>query len=107
MLSTSLRSATQATDSTWSGWTAKSAATNALRQRAPVIRARTTNRSAAFAGVQQHVHEVVAARVEPEQLDVEHVREPGQRVPVAHVERRERPDHPAPGEPPPARRGSP
>ena len=36
-LSTSLRSATHATDSTRKGWMAKTAATKALRQRAPVI----------------------------------------------------------------------
>jgi hypothetical protein len=36
-LRTSLRSATHATDSTWSGCQAKSAATKALRQRAPVM----------------------------------------------------------------------
>ena len=38
VLSTSLRSATQATDSTWRGWTANRAATKALRQTAPVMR---------------------------------------------------------------------
>ncbi len=35
-LSTSLRSATQATDSTCRGWTANRAATRKLRQTAPV-----------------------------------------------------------------------
>ena len=35
VLSTSLRSATQATDSTCSGWSANSAATKALGQNAP------------------------------------------------------------------------
>ena len=49
MESTSFRSATQATDSTWVGWTAKSAATSALRQVAPVIRRKTRNTSTAFA----------------------------------------------------------
>ena len=46
---TSLRSATQATDSTCVGCTAKSAATTALRPGAPVMRESTRNRSAAFA----------------------------------------------------------
>ena len=43
-LSTSLRSATHATDSTRSGWIANTAATNALRHSAPVIRRNTRNR---------------------------------------------------------------
>ena len=42
-LSTSLRSATHATDSTRSGWMANTAATNALRQRAPVVRRKIRN----------------------------------------------------------------
>ncbi len=46
---TSFRSATHATDSTWVGWTAKRAATKALRQVAPVIRRKTRNTSTAFA----------------------------------------------------------
>jgi hypothetical protein len=37
VLNTSFRSATQATDSTCSGWSANSAATIPLRHRAPVI----------------------------------------------------------------------
>ena len=45
----SFRSATQATDSTCAGWRAKSAATNALRQAAPVIRRSTRNQSAVLA----------------------------------------------------------
>ena len=54
-------------------------------------RARPTRRSSAAGRgtgarrvrrVQQRVDEVVAPGVEPEELDVEHVREPGQRVPV-------------------------
>ncbi len=49
MLSTSLRSAIHATDSTWSGWTAKSSATAALRPGAPVRARRTAKSSAAFA----------------------------------------------------------
>jgi len=44
-----LRSATQATDSTWSGCTAKSAATNALLHAAPVSRTRRRKRSTVLA----------------------------------------------------------
>ena len=48
VLSTSFRSAIQATDSTCSGWTADSAATNAGRQTAPVIRTRSRKSSRTF-----------------------------------------------------------
>ena len=48
-LKTSLRSATQATDSTRRGWMAKTAATHALGQSAPVIRRSTRNRRTAAA----------------------------------------------------------
>ena len=48
--------------------------------------------------VQRRVDEVVRARVEPEELDVEHMREPGDRVPVGHLQRRERPADPSPGQ---------
>ncbi len=49
-LSTSLRSATHATDSARNGWIANSAATNALRHRNPVIR-RSTRKSRITAAV--------------------------------------------------------
>jgi hypothetical protein len=45
VLRTSFLSATHATDSTWSGCTAKSAATRALRHKAPVIREKSRNKS--------------------------------------------------------------
>ena len=48
-LKTSLRSATQATDSTLRGCTANTAATQALGQSAPVIRRSASNRSTAAA----------------------------------------------------------
>ena len=48
-LKTSLRSATQATDSTRSGWMAKIAATHALGQSAPVIRRSAKSRRTAAA----------------------------------------------------------
>ena len=48
-LNTSFRSATHATDSTCSGWIAKSAATTALRQGCRVIRVRTANSRQALA----------------------------------------------------------
>ncbi|HAL91829.1 MAG TPA: hypothetical protein DCM68_02235 [Verrucomicrobia bacterium] len=48
-LSTSLRAAIHATASTRVGCHANSAATNALRQREPVIRKSTQNKRAAFA----------------------------------------------------------
>jgi hypothetical protein len=48
VLRTSFRSATQATDSTCSGWTPKSAATSALRQGAPVIASSSQNTRSVF-----------------------------------------------------------
>src|SRR5450432_92401 len=49
VLNKSLRSAIHATDSTCSGCTANSAATNALRHALPVMVRRTTNNNAVFA----------------------------------------------------------
>ena len=49
VLNTFLRSAIHATDSTFNGCTANSAATNALRHAMPVMARRTTNKSAVFA----------------------------------------------------------
>ena len=43
--------------------------------------------------VQQHVDQVMPAGVEAEQLDVQHVRKPGQRKPVRRLGGRERPLH--------------
>ena len=48
-LSTSFRSATQATDSTCSGCQANNAATQALRHSAPVMRLRTRKSSSVLA----------------------------------------------------------
>ena len=45
VLRTSLRSAIQATDSTWAGCTANNAATHALRQTAPVMSSNNPNNS--------------------------------------------------------------
>src|SRR5690349_20482577 len=45
----------------------------------------------AVCGVQQQACQVMHSRVEPVQLNVEHVRHPGERVPVNHVPRRKRP----------------
>ena len=45
----SLRSHTQATDSTRNGWMANTAATNALDHNAPLIRRNSRNNSTAFA----------------------------------------------------------
>jgi hypothetical protein len=52
-LSTSLRSATQATDSTCSGCSAKRNATSALGQRAAVMRRNTANSSKALSACSQ------------------------------------------------------
>jgi hypothetical protein len=49
-------------------------------------------------GVERGVHEVVGAGVEPEELDVEHVGEPRERVPVEGVEGRPGPEEPLPRE---------
>ena len=83
-LSTSFRSATQATDSTRNGWMANTAATKALGQRSPVIRRRTRKRRIARGGVQQDIGQVVSAGViQSVELAIQHVGEPSQRVPVA------------------------
>jgi len=51
-LNTSLRSETQAIDSARRGWTAKSAATKALRHRLPVFCRKTNNSKTAVAACQ-------------------------------------------------------
>src|ERR1041384_3229197 len=43
--------------------------------------------------MEKHVGEMMPARLQPEQLTIEHVRERGQRMPVARVRVRKRPDH--------------
>src|ERR1043166_1899818 len=43
--------------------------------------------------MEEHAGEMMPARLQPEQLTVEHVRERGQRMPVARVRVRKRPDH--------------
>ena len=82
---TSLRSAAQTTDSTRSGCRANRAATAAERQRAPVIAAQHHQEQDGVGRVEPDAHQMVPPRPEPEQLGVEHVREPGQRVPVPGV----------------------
>jgi hypothetical protein len=106
-LSRSFRSATQATDSTCSGCTPNSAAAKPLRHTEPVIRESTKNSSTVLRRwkkrltrwcapdrveeVEKEADQVVRAGVQAEQRHVRHVREPGQRVPVRGVERREGP----------------
>ena len=96
--STSLRSAAQATDSTRSGCSAKRAATAALRQSAPVSAAQHRQQQHGVGGVQRRARRGGAPRPQAEELDVEHVGEPGQRVPVRGVVA-EGPAEPAPREP--------
>src|ERR1051326_7931536 len=43
--------------------------------------------------MEEHAGEMMPARLQPEQLTIEHVRERGQRMPVARVRVRKRPDH--------------
>ena len=49
--------------------------------------------------VQQEVHEVVHGRVQAEALHVGHVRQPGERMPIALVKGGQRPAHVFPGQP--------
>ena len=51
-------------------------------------------------GVQEDARQVVPPRVQPEELDVGHVRDPGERVPVVDVHGRQRPGDPLAVSPP-------
>ena len=53
----------------------------------------------AVCGVQEQARQMMEARVQAEELAIEHVREPGQRVPVGRVAGREGPPHPLETEP--------
>ena len=91
-LSTSLRSATHATDSTRKGWIAKTAATKALRQSAAVIWRRTRKSKNGRGGVKQDVGEMMSARVQTVKLTVQHMGKPGQGMPVVGMGLGECPD---------------
>ena len=82
-LSTSLRSATQATDSTRKGWMANTAATMALGHRSPVMLPQDQEQQDRRGRMEQDVGQMVSAGPETVDLAVEHVGEPGQRVPIA------------------------
>ena len=90
--SVSLRSAAQATDSTCNGWRAKSAATSALGQRAPVAAAeKQKNEAGLFATWMSALTSRCPPASEAEELAIEHVGEPGERMPVGGVEGGESP----------------
>ena len=98
VLSTSLRSAIHATDSTCSGCTANIAATNALGPCSRVIRRNIANSSSVFATWITRFVTWCAPGVHPVKRDVEHVRQPRQRMPVRRMPRRQRPPHVAPAQ---------
>ena len=92
VLRTSLRSAIQATDSTCSGCTAKSAATNQRSARArPSCGAEARRAAARSPRASTTFVTWCAPASRPNSSHVEHVRDPGQRMPVARVTGRERP----------------
>ena len=93
MLSTLLRSATQATDSTLRGCTANSAATTRLRAVYPVNHCKNKKQQQRIRGVQQNAGVMVTDRIELKQLAIEGVRKPGQRMPVRLIERGECPSY--------------
>ena len=95
---TSLRSEAQATDSTRSGCSANRNATSALGHSAAVEDPQQDEQEHGVRGVKGDAHAVMPRRVETEELDVGHVREPGQRVPVVGVGGGERPRHAPRGE---------
>ena len=94
VLRTSLRSETQATDSTCKGCSPKSAATKALRQRAPVIRRSAMKSRTVLAACSTRLTTwCQPALLDAEELAVEHVGEHRDRMPVAHGNAGEGVDH--------------
>ena len=91
MLRTSFRSEIHATDSTCSGCTAKSAADKgtAARRRRDVNE--QSEQQQRVDDVEDEIGDVMGAGREPEELHVDEVRQPRQRMPVGVVERGERP----------------
>ena len=71
---------------------AKTAATKALRHRAPVIWRRTRKSRIAVARVKEDIGEMMSARIQTIKLTVQHMGNPGQRMPVGGMEMGEGPD---------------
>ncbi len=97
-LRTSRRSESQATDSTRKGCSANRAATSALGQR-PGHSPQNQKQRRRRHGVQQHIGQMVAGRIQAIQLAVEHVGEHRQRTPIAHRPTAERPGNARPRQP--------
>ena len=97
-LRTSFRSATQATDSTCSGWSAKIAATIALRAIPAGHAAEDEVDEDDVGAMEQQIDRVMPARMNAEELAVEHVRKPGQRVVVGDMRLGECPGDSAEGQ---------
>ena len=87
----SFRSATQATDSTRNGWMANRAAAKAAGQQSPVMRNSTRNSSTATAACSSTFMKMMAAGLYAITAVVQHVRKPGERMPVVGVAGREGP----------------
>ena len=90
MLKTFLRSATHATDSTFTGCSANSAATMRLRHVKPVALCRSENKHG-IQGMEENARVMVSGSILSKQLPVRGVREPSQRVPILSVVGGQRP----------------
>ena len=92
MLRTSLRSEIQATDSTCNGCSAKSAAAQRLRPFLVPSSAAAEEIAAANSRYgTASLTKCIAPALTPEQLAIQHARQPRNRVPVTGVSRREGP----------------
>ncbi len=98
---TSLRSDTQATDSTCNGWRAKRPATTREGTTRPVIRASTLASSRVLARCRTRLTRWWPKGSVPEDGRVEHQRQPGQRVPVGRFECPKAQPTPSSAHPPP------
>ena len=84
-LSTSFRSVTQATDSARSGWTANTAATNALGHETACHPPKNQEQQDRRGGVEQHVGQVMGRGAVAQKVPDEHVRHARQRGPAFQV----------------------
>ena len=98
MQRTVFRSDTQATDSTFSGWTANSAATNGAAPHESGRLRQQKEQQHHVDGVPEDALGVMSSGPQSEQLHVQHVRKPRQRMPIGFRGRSESPRHAAVGQ---------
>ncbi len=92
-LSSVLRSAIQTTNSTLIGCSANTAVPMKLRPVNPRRPPQDPKQQQGIQHMQRKIHLVVPTRLQLKQLDIERVRQPGQRMPIVKIRMQQRPLH--------------